>query len=36
MGRTPESQQLVENQGLTTPGGNPNTGYAPPEKKEQP
>ena len=36
MGRTPESQQLVESQGLTSPGGNPNTGYAPPEKKEQP
>jgi len=33
MGRTLEPQHLVESQGLTKPGNNPNTGYTLPEKK---
>jgi arylsulfatase A-like enzyme len=35
-GETPESRELIERQGLTKPSGNPNAGYALPEKQEQP
>ena len=36
MGETSESREVIERQGLTKSSGNPNAGYALPEKQEQP
>ena len=36
MGATSESREVIERQGLTKSSGNPNAGYALPEKQEQP